>query len=204
MPEEIRICTWCKITFVSLEEYQKHIDAIHLEILIKKCYFCEFESRQRLLLHDHIFAKHSLKPLLPSRFCDYCSEFRATSSDVINFHVEKCPVKLKMSDDDDKNFRILKNRSSPLKIVLSKEQLAGVGGGSQVEIFNCHLCTYKTEDKVDFGSHLIQHFNYKCVVCNNTFGTAELLDHHIIREQHGNHVQAQKQEIESDHLAAAG
>ena len=207
MSEDIRICTWCKTPFVSFENYQNHIDENHLEILIKKCYFCEFESRQRLEVHNHIFAKHSLKPIVPSHFCEYCSEFRATSSDVINFHIEKCPAKLKMShdDDEDKKFRILKDRSSPLKIVLSKEQLAGggVGIGSQVEIFNCHLCTYKTEDKVEFGSHLIQHFDNKCVVCNNTFMTAELLDHHIT-EQHGNLVQLQKQEIESDHLTTAG
>ena len=197
MSEDIRICTWCKTPVASFEKYQNHIDENHLEILIKKCYFCEFESRQRLEVHNHIFAKHSLKPILPSHFCEYCLEFRATSSDVINFHVEKCPAKLIMGhekdDDDDSNFRILKDKSSPLKIVLSKEQqqLADSGGIRPQHdeiVFNCHLCAYKTEDKVDFVSHLIQHSDNKCVMCKNTFMTAELLDKHI-KEQHGSLVQ---------------
>ena len=212
MSEDIRICTWCKTPVASFEKYQNHIDENHLEILIKKCYFCEFESRQRLEVHNHIFTKHSLKPILPSHFCEYCLEFRATSSDVINFHIEKCPAKLIMGhekDDDESNFRILKDKSSPLKIVLSKEQqqLADSGGGGirpqhDEIVFNCHLCAYKTEDKVDFGSHLIQHFDNKCVICNNTFMTAELLDQHI-KEQHGSFVQVIKhEEIDSsDHLA---
>ena len=189
MSEDIRICTWCKTPVASFEKYQNHIDENHLEILIKKCYFCEFESRQRLKVHNHIFARHSLKPILPSHFCEYCLEFRATSSDVINFHIEKCPAKLIMGhekDDDDSNFRILKDKSSPLKIVLSKEQqqLADSGGGGirpqhDEIVFNCHLCAYKTEDKVDFGSHLIQHFDNKCVICNNTFMTVGHLKSHV-------------------------
>ena len=55
-------------------------------------------------------------------------------------------------------------------------------------VLKCDLCTYKTENKVDFVSHLIQHSDNKCVICKNTFMTAELLDKHI-REQHGSFVQ---------------
>ena len=69
-------------------------------------------------------------------------------------------------------------------------------------VYNCYLCAYKTEHKVDFESHLTQHCDNICVICKNTFMTAELLDQHNT-EQHGSFVQVIKhEEIDSsDHLA---
>ena len=69
-------------------------------------------------------------------------------------------------------------------------------------VFNCYSCAYKTEDKVEFESHLIQHCHNKCVICNNSFMTAKLLNQHLT-EQHGSFVQVIKhEEIDSsDHLA---
>ena len=81
-----RTCPHCGLLCTTLSKYQEHLDINHTEILVKKCDFCDFENRSRLVLHEHIFKQHSDKPFLTAQTCPLCLNFRATSIDLIKYH----------------------------------------------------------------------------------------------------------------------
>ena len=84
----------CEKVFPDKKAYELHWDQEHAEILMKKCRYCDFESRQRLTVEEHMFQKHSSKPHLKALICPKCDNFRATNADLIKIHMfENCPGK---------------------------------------------------------------------------------------------------------------
>jgi hypothetical protein len=83
----------CNDLFKTKKDLDYHVDANHTEILMKKCHFCPLEFRERQVLYDHVFQKHSLAPILRATPCKYCG----AKSDVdvlVELHNATCNAKL--------------------------------------------------------------------------------------------------------------
>ena len=83
----------CNELFKTKKDLDYHVDANHTEILMKKCHFCPMEFRERQVLYDHVFQKHSLAPILRATPCKYCG----AKSDVdvlVELHNATCTAKL--------------------------------------------------------------------------------------------------------------
>ena len=83
----------CNELFKTKKDLDYHVDANHTEILMKKCHFCPMEFRERQVLYDHVFQKHSLAPILRATPCKYCG----AKSDVdvlVELHNATCNAKL--------------------------------------------------------------------------------------------------------------
>ena len=92
------------------------------------------------------------------------------------------------SSTNNEEFQILPHKSSPLKVVLCKKQ--------PEIIYNCHMCSYKTEEKNQLGFHLIDAHLHKCKLCNFGILTQEALDVHVkdfhVKEMEGKIINAAK------------
>ena len=83
----------CNELFKTKKDLDYHVDANHTEILMKKCHFCPLEFRERQVLYEHVFQKHSLAPILRATPCKYCG----AKSDVdvlVQLHNATCTPKL--------------------------------------------------------------------------------------------------------------
>ena len=83
----------CNELFKTKKDLDYHVDANHTEILMKKCHFCPIEFRERQVLYEHVFQKHSLAPILRATPCKYCG----AKSDVdvlVQLHNATCTPKL--------------------------------------------------------------------------------------------------------------
>ena len=83
----------CNELFKTKKDLDYHVDANHTEILMKKCHFCPMIFRERQVLYEHVFQKHSLAPILRATQCKYCG----AKSDVdvlVELHNATCTAKL--------------------------------------------------------------------------------------------------------------
>ena len=102
--------------------------------------------------HEHIFQNHSKKPIMVVLICSYCKSYKATSQKLIKIHHESCS-----SRPDEQRFKVLKHKSSPLKLVLGKRICEENSFSmetptvSESLTIHCHLCSFKTESQSEFG-----------------------------------------------------
>merc|ERR1712156_8282 len=81
----------------------------------KKCYFCEYETREREVLYDHIFHKHSMTPIIKATKCDYCL-FKSEVTKINQFHHESCLAKKDAFSTIHSVQKIVKERKTILKV----------------------------------------------------------------------------------------
>ena len=147
----------CDKTFPDKTAFDKHWDLEHSEILLKRCHFCGFESRQRSVVEEHIFQSHSKRPIIQAIQCHKCCAFRATSEDLIKFHtIEDCTGK-----------RLRVESTSPTKMKITNKSFA------------CHLCKYRTEDSLQLGEHLVNKHLVSCSFCNFKAVCQNFISEHV-------------------------
>jgi hypothetical protein len=195
-PDHARICRSCGVICPDFPAYEQHLDTFHTEILIKKCHFCDFSHRQREAVFHHVFLKHSKRPILEEIKCPRCLDYRATSLDLINFHLLNCLSKKPLKDKDptekrltaennpsetclseqkwtmekSHDFKIVKAKSGPLKLVLAKTD--------SFSVFTCPHCDFQTDDGGQLGQHIVQDHVFCCKLCNfKTIGEQKLSAH---------------------------
>lgn len=83
-------CEQCDEIFHQKQAFDVHVDANHMEIIPKKCYFCPFLKRQRSEVEEHIFTKHSKVPVIEGVNCKYC--LKNFTPEYYKVHVQDCDM----------------------------------------------------------------------------------------------------------------
>lgn len=171
----VRICI-----LDGFDSYGNYIDQKHVEVLLKKCYFCPYENRLRELVFEHTFSAHSKRPVLEVVSCPRCSSFRATSSHLIDFHLSKSHGEI-MAMDAPPDMNII-----------------------------CHICDFKTVDQLQLGNHLVEKHLARCEICNFSTISQELFAQHMKNDHNAeglivDKVQTQiEEQVYSDHDQSSG
>ena len=148
----------------------------HSEILLKRCHFCGFESRQRSVVEEHTFQSHSKRPIIQAIQCHKCCAFRATSEDLIKFH----------TSEDCMGKRLRVDSTSPTKMKISNKS------------FLCHLCKYRTEDSHQLGNHLVRDHLVSCSYCNFKAVCQNFINQHVTETHPEASEDANKEKLKND------